>query len=69
MSTVFIAKISEDNEKIEALAHDDAEAIDWMNLEDVDNTSFAFDHDRLYQIIKNGNNRVEPFWLSQKMKI
>jgi 8-oxo-dGTP diphosphatase len=47
MSTAFIGKISKFNEKIEALAHDDAAAINWFDLEDVDNTSFAFDHKKI----------------------
>jgi 8-oxo-dGTP diphosphatase len=66
MSAVFIAKISQDNEKIEALAHDDAEAIDWMNLEDVDNTSFAFDHKKIISDYKKWQQSGETFWSSKK---
>ena len=66
MSTVFIAKISQDNEKIEALAHDDAEAIDWMNLEDVDNTSFAFYHEKIISDYKKWQQSGGTFWSSKK---
>ena len=66
MSTVFIGKISQDYEKIEALAHDDAAAIDWMNLEDVDNTRFAFDHEKIISDYKKWQQSGGTFWSSKK---
>ena len=39
MSTVFIGKISHNNEKIEPITQDDAAAIDWIDLQNVEKIS------------------------------
>jgi hypothetical protein len=52
MSTVFIGEISSNN-KVEALAQDDAAEIKWTNLEALDNTSIAFDHKKNYIRLQN----------------
>ena len=52
MSTVFIGEISPNN-KAEALAQDDAAEIKWMTLEELDNTSFAFDHQKIVSDLRD----------------
>jgi 8-oxo-dGTP diphosphatase len=66
MSTVFIGKISQNDEIKEALAGDDAAAIDWINLEDVDNASFAFDHKKIISDYKKWQQSGRTFWSSKK---
>jgi 8-oxo-dGTP diphosphatase len=64
MSTVFVGKISPNN-KVAALAHDDAAEIKWMNLEEVDNTSFAFDHLKIVLDYKKWKQSGGTFWSSR----
>lgn len=66
MSTVFIGKISNSNEKTEALAHDDAAAIDWINLEEVEKISLAFDHKNIISDYKKWKRSAGTFWSSKK---
>ena len=42
MSTVFVGKISDNKQKVETLAQDDAAEVDWIALEEIDNTNLAF---------------------------
>jgi 8-oxo-dGTP diphosphatase len=64
MSTVFIGKTSHNN-KVEALAHDDAAEIKWTNLEELDNTSFAFDHQKIISDYKKWKRTGGTFWSSR----
>ncbi len=65
MSTVFIGKIS-DNDKNEAKAGDDAGAIQWIDLEDVDNKSFGFDHKTIISDYKQWKQFKGTYWSSRK---
>ena len=65
MSTVFIGKIS-DNDKNEAKAGDDAEAIQWIDLEDVDNKIFGFDHKTIISDYKKWKQFKGTYWSSRK---
>ena len=64
MSTVFVGKVSPNN-KVEALARDDAADIEWMNLEEVDSTSFAFDHQKIISDYKKWKTSGGTFWSSR----
>lgn len=65
MSTVFIGKIS-DNDKNEAKAGDDAGAIQWIDLEDVDNKFFGFDHKTIISDYKKWKQFKGTYWSSRK---
>jgi 8-oxo-dGTP diphosphatase len=65
MSTVFIGKISESSDKIDALAQDDAVAIEWLNLEEVDNTRFGFDHKKIISDYIRWKQFGGTFWSSK----
>jgi 8-oxo-dGTP diphosphatase len=65
MSTVFIGKISESSDKIDALAQDDAVAIEWLNLEEVDNTRFGFDHKKIISDYRRWKQFGGTFWSSK----
>ena len=65
MSTVFIEKTTKNNEKIEALAQDDAAAIDWINLNEIDKTNFAFDHKRIISDYRKWKQIGGTFWSSK----
>ena len=66
MSTVFIVKISESSDKIDALAQDDAVAIEWLNLEEVDNTRVGFDHKKIISDYIRWKQFGGTFWSSKK---
>ena len=63
MSTVF-GKISPNN-KVEALAQDDAAKIEWINLEEVNNTHFAFDHQKIISDYEKWKRSGRTFWSSR----
>jgi 8-oxo-dGTP diphosphatase len=65
MSTVFIGKISPSYNKKEALAQDDAAIVDWINLDDVDKTNFAFDHKKIISDYKKWKQIGGTFWSSK----
>jgi 8-oxo-dGTP diphosphatase len=65
MSTVFIGKIS-DNDKNEAKAGDDAGAIQWIDLGDVDNKIFGFDHKTIISDYKKWKQFKGTYWSSRK---
>jgi 8-oxo-dGTP diphosphatase len=65
MSTVFIGKIFHNKDKFEALAQDDAAAVDWINLEEVDNTNLAFDHKKIISNYKKWKRSGKTFWSSK----
>jgi len=64
ISTVFIGEISPNN-KVEALAQDDAAEIKWINLEELDNISFAFDHQKIVSDYKKWKRSGRTFWSSR----
>jgi 8-oxo-dGTP diphosphatase len=66
MSTVFVGKIiSPNNNKVEALAQDDAAKIEWINLEEVNNTHFAFDHQKIISDYEKWKRSGGTFWSSR----
>ena len=69
MSTVFIAVIpvGNDTEAARASAQDDAAEIQWINLDDLDNSTIAFDHKKIlfdYEVWKQSNG---TFWSSKNV--
>lgn len=66
MSTVFIGKISESSGKADAMAQDDAAAIEWLNLEEIDNTRFGFDHKKIISDYIRWKQSGGTFWSSKK---
>ena len=60
MSTVFIGKISNNN-NIEPLAGDDAAAIKWVDLETIDSEVFAFHHKKILLDIKKWKKNKETY--------
>ena len=65
MSTVFIAKISSNNEKVDAVAQDDAAAIEWISLEVIDTRNVGFDHKRIISDYKTWKTSGGTFWSSK----
>ncbi len=66
MSTVFIGKISESSDKADAMAGDDAAAIEWLNFEAVDNTRIGFDHKKIITDYIKWRQHGGTFWSSKK---
>jgi 8-oxo-dGTP diphosphatase len=66
MSTVFIGKIPESSDKADAMAQDDAAAIEWLNFEAVDNTRIGFDHKKIITDFINWRQHGGTFWSSKK---
>jgi 8-oxo-dGTP diphosphatase len=64
MSTVFIGEISQNNDKVDAIAKDDAATIEWINLE-VENTSFGFDHKKIISDYRKWKKFGGTFWSSK----
>jgi 8-oxo-dGTP diphosphatase len=65
MSTVFIAKISSNNEKVDAVAQDDAAAIEWISLEVINTRNVGFDHKRIISDYKTWKTSGGTFWSSK----
>jgi len=65
MSTVFIAKISSHNDKVDAVAQDDAAAIEWISLEVIDTRNVGFDHKRIISDYKTWKTSGGTFWSSK----
>jgi 8-oxo-dGTP diphosphatase len=66
MSTVFIGETSKVSYKVDAIAKDDAAAIEWLNLEEVVNTRFGFDHRRIIIDYIKWKQFGGTFWSSKK---
>src|SRR5919106_2146540 len=69
MSTVFIAMIpvGNDTEAVRASAQDDAAEIHWINLDDLDNSTIAFDHKKILFDYKVWKQSSGTFWSSKNM--
>jgi 8-oxo-dGTP diphosphatase len=65
MSTVFIGKISSNNDKVDAVAQDDAAAIEWISLEVIDTRNVGFDHKRIISDYKTWKTSGGTFWSSK----
>jgi 8-oxo-dGTP diphosphatase len=65
MSTVFIGKISSNNDKVDAVAQDDASAIEWISLEVIDTRNVGFDHKRIISDYKTWKTSGGTFWSSK----
>ena len=65
MSTVFIGQISKNN-KNEAKAGDDAGALQWINLDDIDNQNLGFDHKKIISDYKKWvQSKKGTYWSSR----
>jgi len=60
ISTVFIAEISDDN--TEATAKDDAVDIKWMDIDNIDNENFGFDHKKIILDYRKWKQSKGTFW-------
>ncbi len=65
MSTVFIGKISEKNDKKEPIAGDDAAAIKWVELASIEEESFGFDHKKILMDYKEWKQFGQTYWSSK----
>jgi 8-oxo-dGTP diphosphatase len=65
MSTVFISKISSHNDKVDAVAQDDAAAIEWISLEVIDTRNVGFDHKRIISDYKTWKTSGGTYWSSK----
>lgn len=66
MSTVFIGKaVVNRNEKVKALAADDALELKWMDLEIIPDEKFAFDHKNILMDYIKWKATGETFWSSK----
>ena len=65
MSTVFIGRISDNKEKFEPLAQDDAAEVVWIKLDEIDNTGLAFDHRKIISNYKLWQRSGGTFWSSK----
>jgi 8-oxo-dGTP diphosphatase len=66
LDIVFIGKIPESSDKADAMAQDDAAAIEWLNFEAVDNTRIGFDHKKIITDFINWRQHGGTFWSSKK---
>jgi 8-oxo-dGTP diphosphatase len=64
MTIVFIGEVEENN-NIKAVAADDASATAWLNLESIDEHSFAFDHSKIINDFKKWRVCHSTFWSSK----
>lgn len=69
MSTVFVGRILNNKEKVELWAQDDAAEVVWMSLEEIDNTSLAFDHHKIILDYKLWQRSRGTFWSSKEKEI
>jgi 8-oxo-dGTP diphosphatase len=68
MSTVFIGKILDNsNNKVKAIARDDASELEWINLEATDNRSLAFDHKKILSDYRKRKKSGGTFWSSKHL--
>lgn len=69
MSTVFIGKISNNKQKVEALAQNDAAEVGWISLEEIDSTNLAFDHKKIITDYISWQRSGGTFWSSKDRDI
>jgi 8-oxo-dGTP diphosphatase len=65
MSTVFIGDITHNNDSGEAKAQDDAEAIEWIPLNEIDDRIFGFDHRKILSDYKKWRQSRGTYWSSK----
>ncbi len=68
ISTVFIGKISDNSDKKELLAGDDATSLKWVDLVTMDEESFGFDHKKILEDYKKWKLTKQTFWSSKDAK-
>jgi 8-oxo-dGTP diphosphatase len=64
VSVVFVGVVPEDH-MTEALAKDDAEEIEWLDLDRIENKRFGFDHKRILLDYKDWTKSNATFWSSK----
>ena len=65
MSTVFIGKISTNSQNKEPIAGDGASSIKWVDIEDMDQEDFGFDHKNILKDYLGWKNSKQTFWSSR----
>jgi ADP-ribose pyrophosphatase YjhB (NUDIX family) len=65
MSTVFIGRGNHKSNKIKGIANDDAAALEWVNIETVEERSLGFDHKRIISDYKRWRKFGGTFWSSK----
>jgi len=65
MSTVFIGKISTNSQNKEPIAGDGASSIKWVDIEDMDQEDFGFDHKNILKDYLEWKNSKQTFWSSR----
>jgi len=65
MSTVFIGRGNHKSDKIKAIANDDAAALEWINIETVEDKRLGFDHRRIISDYKRWRKFGGTFWSSK----
>lgn len=69
MSTVFVGKISNNKQEVEALAQDDAAEVGWISLKEIDSTNLAFDHKKIITDYISWQRSGGTFWSSKDRDI
>jgi ADP-ribose pyrophosphatase YjhB (NUDIX family) len=66
ISTVFIGKISEHTDrKVSKEGENDATGIKWIDLKDLDDVNFGFDHRKIIEDYKKWRQTQRTFWSSK----
>lgn len=66
MSTVFIGKISDNSDKKEPIAGDDAATTKWVDLVSIEEEQFGFDHKKILMDYKEWKQSGQTYWSSKK---
>jgi ADP-ribose pyrophosphatase YjhB (NUDIX family) len=66
MSTVFIGQIPSNSNKKEPEAGSDAEATKWVNLKDIKEVDFGFDHKKILSDYLEWKQSNQTFWSSKE---
>ena len=66
MSTVFIGKISDNSDKKEPIAGDDAATTKWVDLASIEEEQFGFDHKKILMDYKEWKQSGQTYWSSKK---
>lgn len=66
MSTVFIGKISDNSDKKEPIAGDDAATTKRVDLASIEEEQFGFDHKKILMDYKEWKQSGQTYWSSKK---
>ena len=62
---VFLGKISPNSQTKEPIAGDGASSIKWVDIEDMDQEDFGFDHKNILKHSIEWKNSKQTFWSSR----